>query len=206
LTIDYEPVNVYRVSLQILAPSVTDYTIGSAPLVAYDQASGKSQFNWTATGKGGWILQLSCDCSTILGYRLTAHVRRGHFIQKAGMKSIAGAPILPIGRPLVSGAQTDKPTTGEFWRVPLVAGDRLTINYQPVNVGRVSLEILRPTVTDYTLANAGSVAYDQASGKSTFSWTATRTGRWLLEVSCDCSSVLGYQLTAYVKHKPKPKR
>jgi hypothetical protein len=111
----------------------------------------------------------------------------------AGGGSIAAAPQLPIGVTVVGGANAVNGR--EFWRVTLAAGDKLTIDYQPVNGGSVSLYVFNPSVTDSTFGNASSVASGGTSSASEFTWTATGQGAWILDVRSDH----GYQLTPNVK-------
>ena len=111
---------------------------------------------------------------------------------ESGGTTIASAPELPIGTTFVSGVNRH-----EFWRVTLNAGDKLTIDYQPLNGGWVELRLYRPDVTDFTLGNASPVAYGSTSSRTKFVWTATGRGSWILKISSDH----GYKLKAIVKHK-----
>jgi formylmethanofuran dehydrogenase subunit E len=187
LTINFQPVNGGEVYLYVFRPSVTDSSLGDSSDVASGSTSGQSQFTWTATGQGAWILKVSSDH----GYQLTTGVDHTTFSQVASGSTIASAPELPISTTFVAGS------TGhtEFWRVTLVAGDKLTINFQPVNGGEVYLYVFRPSVTDYTLGDSSDVASGSTSGQSKFTWTATGQGAWILKVSSDH----GYRLTAAVK-------
>lgn len=115
-----------------------------------------------------------------------------------GGATIASAPELPIGSPVVAGSTGSQ--FGEFWRITLAAGDLLTIDYGTTNGCTVYLYLYAPTVTDYTYNDARVVEGDRtgSNGKHEFTWIATGTGRWILNVQ-GCST-LGYQMTAFVQH------
>src|SRR5207237_2811414 len=92
-----------------------------------------------------------------------------------GGSSIANAPELPTGTAVSGGGS-------EFWKVTLAGGDRLTIDYQPVNGGCVHLYVYSPGVTDSTLDSTNSVTSDGSCVKHEFGWTAIGQGRWILRV------------------------
>jgi hypothetical protein len=71
LTIDFQPVNGGSVYLSVYRPGVTDYTLGDSSSVAWGDTSSRSQFTWTATGQGAWILEVYSNH----GYRLRPTVR-----------------------------------------------------------------------------------------------------------------------------------
>jgi hypothetical protein len=188
LTIDYLQLNDGHVDLYVYKPDVTDFTLGSASYVASGETYSQSKFTWTATGQGSWILKVYSNH----GYQLTTSVARTSSPQAAAGTSIASAPQLPVDATIVGGAVA----TTEFWRVPLAAGDRLTIDYQQLNDGHVDLYVYKPDVTDFTLGSASYVASAETYSQSKFTWTATGQGSWILKVY----SSEGYQLTAHVQH------
>jgi hypothetical protein len=188
LTVDYLQLNNGHVDLYVYKPDVTDYTLGSSSSVASAETYGQSTFTWTAIGQGSWILKIYSSH----GYQLTTSVARTSSTQAAAGTSIASAPQLPVDTTVVGGAVG----TTEFWRVPLAAGDKLTIDYLQLNDGHVDLYVYKPDVTDFTLGSTSSVASAETYGQSKFTWTATGQGSWILKVY----SSHGYQLTAHVQH------
>lgn len=133
---------------------------------------------------------------------LTAGMSAGIALADGGGADIASAPELPIGSPIVGGANAASGV--EYWRVTLAAGDRLVIDYGTTDsYYQIKVGILAPQVTDYTLGTAAEVVSDVTgeNGKSEFAWIATGSGRWILEVYAPAGSGwLGYQLTARVQH------
>ena len=126
-----------------------------------------------------------------------------------GGQSIASAPALPIGQNVVGGGTEGCPSNGtkvcEFWRIPLGHADHLIFDYSSTNGNGVTLCLLAPTVTDYTISDAGCVANDYTDGKHEMNFSSPSAGNWTLEVwsqNCgNCGPIpLGYELTAYVKH------
>jgi hypothetical protein len=110
----------------------------------------------------------------------------------SGGSSIASAPQLPIGTKVVGG--DNRGDYGEFWRIPLKAGDRLTIDFGSINGCYTYLYVYAPNVTDNSLRNADSVVSDSTSAKGELTWTANGSGSWIIRVgSC------GYEMTARVK-------
>ena len=185
LTIDFQPINGGSVSLRLYKPDVTDFTLGSASSVAYASTSSKAQFIWTVPQQGAWILKVYSDH----GYQLATKVDGAGLTQPTTGTSIATAERLPIGTTFVAGVNRD-----EFWLVTLKAGDKLTIDFEQINGGSVSLRLYKPDVTDFTLGNASSVAYGSTSSKAQFIWTVPQQGAWILKVYSDH----GYQLAAKI--------
>jgi hypothetical protein len=190
--VDYQPVDgADEVDLYVYSPDVTDDTIDDTNALSADSAYGKREFTWTAPRAGNYVFQVSGALENG-GYQMTAQVQKGGVASVTASNQISGAPNLPLGTTFVSGGYG-----GEFWRVPLSAGDKLVIDYQPIDTDEVDLNIYAPTVTDYTVGQANSVVSDNAQQKSEFTWTATGSGSWILDVSAGGGGA-GYEMTARV--------
>jgi hypothetical protein len=112
-----------------------------------------------------------------------------------GGVSVASAPTLPAGQHIESGWANQ--SQGEFWRIPVRSGDRLTFDYGTATGCGIALYIYRPDVTDYTLSSASSVASASTGGKEEFIWVAPRTGSWIINFR-DCSTN-SYEFTVVVR-------
>jgi hypothetical protein len=136
-----------------------------------------------------------------------------------GGGSISSAPELKIGSQVTGGAPEVNTyaifsggwwkklnTAGvEFYRVTLERADLLVINYGRVTGTNVALCLLKPSTTDYTLAESDCVAGQSldSAPKRQFRFTTPVSGRWILVVGdayCCPREPWGYELTAYVKH------
>ena len=62
--------------------------------------------------------------------------------------SISSAPELPLGERITSGV-----TGLDYWRVTIVPGDTLRIDYESLNDATVGLCLLMPAVTDFTISD-----------------------------------------------------
>ena len=95
LTIDRQPVNGGDTRLRIYEPSVTDFTLGSAsPVADSGYAGGPSEFTWTATGQGSWILEVYSDS----GYQLKASVQHVITTKLSPVSGKRGATVTITGR------------------------------------------------------------------------------------------------------------
>jgi thermitase len=120
--------------------------------------------------------------------------------------TIASAPNLSIGQATSAGwSETETPDSssyyGEFWKVQLNAGDRLTIGVtvtQSCDGGAV-FDFYVPTVTDSMMAGAGPPATfaAQIGGQGQLSFVAPYAGNWTLFVKSGCHSV-SYSLQASI--------
>ena len=121
-----------------------------------------------------------------------------------GGNSIANAPTLTVNHQ-VSGGGTmndcwDRTNSGaEFWRIPLVAGTVLVVDYGSVNGQEVEVNILHPNETDYTLDQGNSVANGGTGGKDELRFRPNINGSWILVVSGSCEGDYGYQLSVSVQ-------
>jgi hypothetical protein len=95
----------------------------------------------------------------------------------AGGRDIASAPGVAYDQLMMGGGQQQ-----EFWRLPVTAGDRLTLRYEKSPGGRYQyVYIFDPSVDDYRLRDAQPVHTERAEeGKSEFIWTAPFTGSAVL--------------------------
>jgi hypothetical protein len=130
-----------------------------------------------------------------------------------GGTSIANAPELPPGK-TVSGARSGL----DYWRVMVVSGDTLRIDYEPVATQLIGLCLMAPSVTDFTVNDAQCVdgkVTDQTDRKRQTVHELTLPGRYTLivgfgggvcvhiyyGVDTKCSRAMAYNLTAYVVHR-----
>jgi hypothetical protein len=115
-----------------------------------------------------------------------------------GGNSIASAVHLKSGQQASGGGRMGgcELTSGgaEFYKITIPAGSVLTIDFASVDANGVYVDILRPAETDFTLANAGSVAHGYTEGKQELSFRANVTGDWIMAVSGNCGSDFGYTL------------
>lgn len=135
-----------------------------------------------------------------------------------GGTSIATSPELPNGQQVAAAvARLD------YWRVTIVPGDTLRINYEPVGMSalpdpRVALCLMAPNVTDFTVGDARCVdpkSTNYSDRKRQTAYEFTLPGRYSLVVgsyACNvyygppntkCDRPLGYELTAFVVHRTK---
>jgi hypothetical protein len=135
-----------------------------------------------------------------------------------GGANIASAPAMPIGTPVSGGAATvdnyttcckfwAHPDTGgvEYWRINTLAGDQLTIDWTDVAGTYVSVCLMTPDITDFTVGDVQDcAAYLQNNAKRELRFTVPTPGAWILAVGDDwCCNHEGwaYDLITYVKHK-----
>jgi hypothetical protein len=125
-----------------------------------------------------------------------------------GGTTIATAPPLPIGVNIVGGGTSDNCTGpcdyaydyGEYYKVTAGASDQLVIDFGSTDGEDVSLCVLAPTVTDYTLEGDGCKALDISNGKAELRYVFPSAGAWTLNISGGCcNDQWAYQLTAYLK-------
>jgi len=173
------------VRVDIFAPRVTDYTLGSSSPVAEDENSGKSELVWIAPISGKWTIRFD-ECSTN-AYRFRGTLTSAHLPSALGARSIAGARSLPLARTYASG-WVNQPA-GEYWRLNVRAGNRVAIDFAVVgrtcDVARV--DVFAPTVSDYTLGQNDPVAEDETSSTHELLWTAPKAGRWVVRFD-ECST------------------
>jgi len=143
------------------------------------------------------VLRLTCVCGIALAFWSI-----GSAGADDGGASIATAPALPIGAAVQGGTDATS-SAGEFWRVQLATGDRLSVEYLSTTTERIDLDVYAPTVTDSTLANASpAVSRESGSkGEALLSWIAPGSGPWIVQLSCGCVNGVGlaYLLTAQVQ-------
>jgi hypothetical protein len=119
-----------------------------------------------------------------------------------GGTSIATAPTVSLNRFVTSGwVNSDK---GEYWRVLLHTGDRLTLDYGAITSScpHVDVHVYAPNVTDYTVASTDYVVGGVASPNDELVWVAPVTGSWILYFT-DCSTnAYRFRATVRLFHVP----
>jgi hypothetical protein len=104
-----------------------------------------------------------------------------------GGTSIASAPPLPLDQQISSGWTQQRIVNdnyyGEFWRVPLNAGDRLIMDVGASpskcdSTGAVNTTIWAPTVTDFTVGQTSSVIREGHYGKYELHFDSPSSGTW----------------------------
>lgn len=115
----------------------------------------------------------------------------------AGSPSIAAAPVAQsdvqhFGDTACCGAGGDPRNYSgqalshrEFWRLPLTAGDRVTLNWSSVNPDGVRIGVFTPATTDFNYADRDKVTVvsrGENSGKGQVTFTASRSGNWTLSI------------------------
>jgi hypothetical protein len=130
----------------------------------------------------------------------------------AGGSTIANAPVVVSGQQNF-GNTTAMPTQGsssyryEYWRLQLISGDAVTINFG-VGTPTTHLEVYlyQPDVTDFNVLNSGpdKGASPQSNGKGQLLYDAQRSGTYPLMFRTCCSSGHGpFDFVAYIKHAVK---
>jgi hypothetical protein len=121
----------------------------------------------------------------------------------SGGNSIAGAPTFPLGTPESGGG----PPSQQYWRLPLVAGDGITLDLDKPQAGAciasLSLSLFEPSVSDYQIAQAQPVQTTGYTdpGKREFKWVSPFTGAGILQASgCD-NGIAPFTLTNGVVHR-----
>jgi hypothetical protein len=104
----------------------------------------------------------------------------------SGGTSIASAPMLPLGGALETGGGK----RGEFWRMQLYGGDRVTIDME-LSGGeyQADLFLIAPSINDFTLQGSTPTLDLKARiGKSQNIMQAPSTGLWTLDI---CQQTVG---------------
>lgn len=120
-----------------------------------------------------------------------------------GGSNIASAPELPLGQQ-VQGGTTDGCKQEEFWRITLLRGDRVTLDYGSLNGETIVLAIYSPSTTDYTFdgdSPIGSLANSGTARKAELRYVAPAPGRYVLVFrTAACGVAMAYEMTGYVRH------
>jgi hypothetical protein len=150
------------------------------------------------------MFRIGVALSVCLAALAVAPVALSH--RSSGAGSIASASALPVGHTVSGGGTMSdswyRPNSGaEFWRVAVPAGGVFVADIESTNGEYVKAYVLRPTVTDFTLDNAQSIADDGTSGKTEMRFRAAVSGNYILVLFGDncCDSDFGYQLTSNVE-------
>ncbi len=155
--------------------------------------------------------------STIVGVLVTAAIAAWLPASALanGAETIRAAPQLPIGQTTTSGwsLQHYIPSggNGEWWRVEMVAGDKLTIDAEVVSTGCgnekpiTELRMYAPSVTDFTLSEAqpaAKIELDEPSPLGELTFVAPLSGDWSLSVGDGgACATLTYSFTARLQHR-----
>jgi hypothetical protein len=133
-----------------------------------------------------------------------------------GAETIAAAPQLPIGQSVSSGWSEQKGIDGggygEWWRVQMSAGDKLTVDAEVVSTGCgdekpiTELRMYAPSVTDFTLngetQTAAKIELDEPNPHGELTFVTPLTGDWsLLVTDGGACSTLSYNFTARLQHR-----
>jgi hypothetical protein len=124
--------------------------------------------------------------------------------QASGGESIASAPTVSLGA-LESGGG---PPSQQYWRLPLVAGDAITLDVEDTPQAHecpdsIDLSLYEPAVTDYQIAQAQPVhttGYLNSSGKQEFKWSSPFTGAGILQASGCNNGITSFTFIATVVH------
>jgi hypothetical protein len=110
----------------------------------------------------------------------------------SGGGSIAAAPLLPLDGSL----QTGGGMRGEFWRMQLFGGDKVTIDME-LSGGEypADLFLIAPNVTDFTLQDIhATLDLSARIGKSQNVMQAPSSGLWTLDI---CQQTVGHFCSPY---------
>jgi hypothetical protein len=131
-----------------------------------------------------------------------------------GGMTISSAPELPLGRSVASTVSASatlgkvcatQGRSGEFWRVSMNAFDHLVVDFGSTNGDVVGINMLSPTVTDATVAEAettgGCLDLMTTSTKTELQFQASGGGRYtMLVADRQGSNDLSYEMVARVLH------
>jgi len=131
-----------------------------------------------------------------------------------GGMTISSAPELPLGRSVAStvsasatlgNACATQGRSGEFWRVSMNSFDHLVVDFGSTNGDVVGINMLAPTVTDATIAEAestgGCLNLVTTSTKAELQFEAAGGGRYtMLVTNRQGSKDLSYGMVARVLH------
>lgn len=131
-----------------------------------------------------------------------------------GGMTISSAPELPLGRSVASTVSASaalgnvcatQGRSGEFWRVSMKAFDHLVVDFGSTNGDVVGINMLAPTVTDATTAEAestgGCLDLMTTSTKAELQFQAAGAGSYtMLVTNRQGSKDLSYEMVARVLH------
>jgi hypothetical protein len=123
-----------------------------------------------------------------------------------GAQTIAAAPTLPVGV-RVGHAHTLAGCTGygEVWRLPLVRGDHLTLDYGSKDGNGVQVLVFDPSATDNSSSQSELLDTAWTQYKDDITYDAKKTGRFtiVMRTYFPCQKTLYYYMTAHVRHAAK---
>jgi hypothetical protein len=122
-----------------------------------------------------------------------------------GGQTIASAPTLPLGLRVGHAYKLAGCSGyGEIWRINLVRGDHLRLDYGSKNGQPVQVLVLAPSSTDQS-ADLGVLAQTWTAYRDDLVLDATKAGRYsiVLRTLNPCETSLWYVVTAHVTHAAK---
>jgi hypothetical protein len=122
----------------------------------------------------------------------------------SGGGSIAAAPTVSLGALEGGGG----PPSPQYWRLPLVAGDAITLDLEDTPQAHecpasLELSLYEPSVTDYQISQAQPVhttGYLNSSGKQEIKWASPFTGAGILQASGCTNGTTSFTFIATVVH------
>jgi hypothetical protein len=144
----------------------------------------------------------------VAGIALASLASSGAARPAAGGASIANAPLVPFGQQrfgnLAAIHPDDSGRSWEFWKLNLVTGDRVGIDFEQINSDAMDyVEVYPVGTTDYTLNSTNALFSRSASAnnKGELLFTAPRTGIYPLSfrVGC-CQRGGGYDFNVFAHH------
>jgi hypothetical protein len=169
-------------SLDVYAPAITDGTVASASVAL----SEGNPLTFVAPYSGTWTLLVTApNGDATISYNYIAAIEAARGAAANGAATIASAPNLLLEKTISSGwsdQQVVGNAEGEFWRVPMTAGQTLKIQTSGVfggYYGSLSLQMYAPEITDGTVATAKATAME--GNQLTF--VAPSSGTWTLLVT-----------------------
>jgi hypothetical protein len=123
-----------------------------------------------------------------------------------GGQTIAGAPTLPVGV-RVGHAYTLPGCSGygEIWRINLLRGDRLRLDYGSKDGNPVQVLLLDAKATDASNSQSDVIETGWTTYRDDIVYAAPQTGRYSIVVRTNypCQKTIWYYMTAHVQHAAK---
>jgi hypothetical protein len=210
-------------NVDALPPGVTDAQFfGSIPIAGGQTGSLTDGLSFAASKTGTWLIVVGPQCGGSDGpFEFTAQVTQAAFaVGTGGGTTVETAPLLVPGQTVAGNtAQNSVITQGrlpstpdcmndeELWSVNLVAGDQVLLKGQlEAPAWAFDVDALPPGVTDAQFFGSIPIAGSHTGSLSDgLSFTASKTGKWLVVVGPQCGGTDGpYQLTATLTEPPFP--
>lgn len=205
------PASAFQV--EAIPPGVTEpELLGTSPISGVQAGSLSEGLSFAASRSGTWLILVGPGCSGGDGpYQFSATVVAPAFIAGAGGgATIVSAPLLGAGTTVsgntASGAviahdlQSDRTCTKdeELWKLNLLSGDKVLLKGQTESpASGFQVEAVPPGVTEPQLLGTSPIAGVEAGALAEgLSFTAKRSGSWLVVVGPGCSGNDGpYELS-----------